>query len=214
MKKNHKGWLYDKKNKKTNEPSKLGLSRKITKRYHIRFMCNINYTWILQLPHMDGFVEGPQTKNQTLSVSFLWLNHRNICSTGCDTKNFLFLDRPSSLQSFWLPVVMLFLPWISLSKRRQEISISFNFFLFEYTFSASSHFKNLTIVLSVFPSLWQTIIRNLSRLILICCKRCSMKFSRSFGATELGMPEKYKHSLLIYCSICDVVFQALRVCYS
>ena len=60
------------KKKKTNEPSKQGLSRKITKEVSdIRFMCNINYTWIQQLPHMDGFVEGPQTKNQTLSLSFL-----------------------------------------------------------------------------------------------------------------------------------------------
>ena len=31
-------------------------------------------------------------------------------------------------------------------------------------------------------------------------QRPNMKFSRSFGATELGMPEKSKHSLLIYCS--------------
>ena len=113
---------------------------------------------------------------------------------------FLFLDRPLSLQSLWLPVVMSFLPCISSSERRQEISTSFNFFLFEYTFSASFLFKNLTIVLFVFPSLWQATIRDLSRLIPVSCKRRNMKFSRSFGATDLGMPEKSKHSLLVYCS--------------
>ena len=51
----------------------------------------------------------------------------------------------------------------------------------------------------VFPSLWQATICDLSILILISCKRWSMKFSRSFGATELGMAEKSKHSLLVYC---------------
>ena len=54
--------------------------------------------------------------------------------------------------------------------------------------------------LSVFPSLWQATIRDLSRLIPISCKRHNMKFSRSFGATDLGMPEKFKHSLPVYCS--------------
>ena len=131
-----------------------------------------------------------------------WLNHTNICSTGRDSliiKIFLFLDRPSSLQSFWLPLLMSFLFWMSW-ERRQEISTSFNFLFFEYTFSASSLFKKLTIVLSVFPSLWQATIRNSSRSTPISWKRRSMKFSRSFDATELGMPEKSKHSLLDYCS--------------
>ena len=95
-------------------------------------------------------------------------------------------------------VVMSFLPCIWSSEKRQEISTYFNFFLFEYTFSASFLFKNLTIVLSVFSSLWQAIIRDLSRLIPISCKRCSMKFSRSFGATELGMPEKSKHPSILF----------------
>ena len=34
----------------------------------IIFMCNINYTWILQLPHMDGSVEDPEIKDQTLCL--------------------------------------------------------------------------------------------------------------------------------------------------
>ena len=49
-------------------------------------------------------------------------------------------------------VGMLFLTWLPL-ERRQEISTSFNFFFFEYTFLASFLFKNLTIVLPVFPNL-------------------------------------------------------------
>ena len=85
---------------------------------------------------------------------------------------------------------------ISSSERRQEISTSFNFFLFEKIFSASFLFKNLT----VFPSLWWATIHDLSRLIPISCKRGSIKFSRSFSATEIGMHEKSKHSLLVYCS--------------
>ena len=34
----------------------------------IRFMCNINYTGILQLAHKDGSVEDPAVKNQTLCL--------------------------------------------------------------------------------------------------------------------------------------------------
>ena len=57
------------KQKKTNEPSKLVLSRKITKNVSdIRFMCNINYTWVLKLPHTDGSVEDPEIKSQTLCL--------------------------------------------------------------------------------------------------------------------------------------------------
>ena len=52
---------------------------------------------------------------------------------------------------------------------------------------------------SVFPSLWQTTILVLSRLVSISCKRRSTEFSRSFGATKLGIPEKSKHSLFEYC---------------
>ena len=111
-------------------------------------------------------------------------------------------------------MVISFLSWISSSERRKEISISFNFFLFEYTYSASFLFKNLTTVLSVFPSLWQSTTRDLSRLIPISCKRCSMKFSRSFGATELGMLESLRIPSSYAVPVCDVVFQALRVCYS
>ena len=80
------------------------------------------------------------------------------------------------------------------------MSTSFNFLLFEYTFSASFLFNSVMIVLSVFPSLWQATIRDSSRSTSISCKRHSMKFSRSFDATELGMLEKSKHSLLKYCS--------------
>ena len=58
----------------------------------------------------------------------------------------------------------------------------------------------MTIVLSFFPSLWQATICDLSRSTSISCKRRCTKFSRSFGATELSMPEKSKHSLLKYYS--------------
>ena len=85
-------------------------------------------------------------------------------------------------------------------RKNEEISTSFNFFLFENTFSASFLFKNLTIALSVFPSLLQGTILHFSRLTMISCKTRSTKFSRSFSATEQGMPEKSKHPLLEYCS--------------
>ena len=48
---------------------KTGFVKKITEKVSdIRFMCNINYTWILQLPHTDGSVEDPEIKNQTLCL--------------------------------------------------------------------------------------------------------------------------------------------------
>ena len=55
--------------KKANEPSKLDLSRKITKKVlDIRFLYNINYTWNLQLPHKNGSIEHPEIKNQTICI--------------------------------------------------------------------------------------------------------------------------------------------------
>ena len=113
---------------------------------------------------------------------------------------FFWTDLPPCNRFDFLWSCRFYLAYHHRPERRQEISTSFNFFLFEYTFSASFLFKNLTIVLFVFPSLWQATIRDLSRLIPISCKRRNMKFSRSFGATDLGMPEKSKHSLLVYCS--------------
>ena len=121
---------------------------------------------------------------------------------------FLFLDRPPSLQSFWLSLVMSFLSWISSLQRRQEISTSFSFFLFEYKFSAFVLFKNLAIVLSVFPSLWQATIHDLSRLILISCKRGSMMFSRSF-LSFLGVRDTWKVQAFPPC----ILFQFLMLCF-
>ena len=70
--------LWKKKNKPSDLEStiknikwieKTGFVKKITEKVSdIRFMCNINYTWILQLPHTDGSVEDPEIKNQTLCL--------------------------------------------------------------------------------------------------------------------------------------------------
>ena len=59
-KKNHKSWIFDKKTKRTEQTVFV---KKITQKVSdMRFMCNINYMWILQLPNMDGSVEDPEIK--------------------------------------------------------------------------------------------------------------------------------------------------------
>ena len=165
-------------------------------------MCNINYTWILQLPHTDGSVEDPEIKNQTLCLfHFDWSVQISVVRAEILWyKNFSFSGQTSLapiVLTSWGHVVSTL--HIIVGKKARDINI-FQFLFIWIHFSASFLFKNLTIVLSVFPSLWQATIRDLSRLISISCRRRSMKFSRSFGATELGMPEKSKHSLLVYCS--------------
>ena len=150
-------------------------------------MCNINYTWILQL----------------LLPSSLWLIRTNICSTGRDSviQKFFFFwtDLPPSNRFDFLRSCRFYLAYHRRKEGKKYQHLSISSYL-NTLFSASFLFKNLAIVLSVFPSLWQATIRDLSRLISISCRRRSMKFSRSFGATALGMPAKSKHSLLVYCS--------------
>ena len=81
--KNHNSWIYDKKSKRTEQ---TGLVKKITEKVSdIRFMCNINYTWMLQLPHTDGSDEDQRNKKSDPLLSSLWLNQTNICSTGRDS---------------------------------------------------------------------------------------------------------------------------------
>ena len=88
-------------------------------------MCNINYTWILQLPHTDGSVEDQRSQKSDPLPSSLWLNHTNICSTGRDSvvQKFFF---------FWtdLPPIVLtscghvvFLLHIIIGKKAKNINI-------------------------------------------------------------------------------------------
>ena len=154
-------------------------------------------------PAYGGFRWRPKNQKSDPLPCSLWLNHTNICSTGRDSviQNFFFFwtDLPPSnrFDFLWSCHFCLAYHHWKEAKKSQHVSISS---LNKHFKSASFLFKNLTIILSVFPSLWQATIRDLSRLIPICCKRHSMKFSRSFGATELEMPEKSKHSLLVYSS--------------
>ena len=142
--------------KTANDHSKLVLSRKLPKKYQISDSCVILITGescnslirMVPLKTQKSKIRHSAFFSLTKPYKYLQYGQRF-----CDTKIFLFLDRPPSLQSFRLPVVMPFLPCISSSERRQEISTSLNFFLFEYIFSAFFQFKNLKIVLTVFPSL-------------------------------------------------------------
>ena len=53
--------------------------KKITEKVSgIRFMCNTNYTWILQLLHMCGSVEDPEIKNQTLCLLLFGQRQRQL----------------------------------------------------------------------------------------------------------------------------------------
>ena len=96
--------------------------------------------------------------------------------------------------------IKIIFPFVWITVTIFQISVSLNFFLLTKIFSVFALFKNLAIVLSDFPSLWQTTIWNLLSLIPISSNACVTKLSSSFGGTIFGIPEKSKHSLLKYCS--------------
>ena len=86
----------------------------------------------LATPSYGWYHWRPRNKKSDPLHSSLWLNHTDICSMDRDSviQKFFFFWTNLPPISFWLPVVMSFLPWISSSERRQEISTSFNFFLY------------------------------------------------------------------------------------
>ena len=97
--------------------------------------------------------------------------------------------------------------------RRQEISTSFNVFLLKNTVSVPLLFQNLTIVLSIIPSLWQAAICDQLRSTPSSCKTCSKRFPRSFSGTELGMPKKTLITIppLNIIPTCHAHFQAINL---
>ena len=133
------------------------------------------------------------------------LNRTNICSTGRDSviQKFFFFwtDLPPSNHFDFLWSCHFYLAYHRRKEGKKYQHLSISSYLIEYTFSAYLLYYSRTWRLFyVFPSLWQATIRDLSRLIPISCKRRRMKFSRSFGATELSYSENLRH--LIKSCLC------------
>ena len=98
--------------KKSKRSKQTSFVKKITEKVSdIRFMCNINYTWILQL----------------LLPSSLWLIRTNICSTGRDSViQKFFSDFPPSNRFDFLRSCRFYLAYYHRKedKKYQHLSIS------------------------------------------------------------------------------------------
>ena len=154
-------------------------------------------------PSYGWFRWRPRNKKSDPLPSSLWLNHTNICSTGRDSviQKFFFFwtDLPPSNRFDFLWSCCFCLAYHNRKEGKKYQHLSITCYLnkhFQHPFYSRT-WQSLSLS---FPAYGKQHLRDLSRLIPISCKRRSMKFSRSFGATELGMPEKSKHSLLVYCS--------------
>ena len=113
---------------------------------------------------------------------------------------FFFLVRLFFLQSLLLSGVMLSRQEVVPSERNFGELTSFKFFFVTKTASASLQLRNLTMVRSVFPSLWHVTIWLSLSLTSISSERCYTYFLRSFLPKLLAMPVIPKQSLHECCS--------------